>query len=500
MATQNVPTCNICVEKINQTTRKTIECPRCSFTCCKACAKTYITDSEHYLQCMNCKETWERIELLKMFGKSFMSTTYRDVRREMLYERESRLFPGTQSVIEADAEIEKLRKEIDGLDEKYAKKREEQAIPITRFRASEEVMKVSDAFDKLFILQNALVAEYNVLDNKKRREKQSLKWQIQTLNNEIAHGSRRAYLVNCSKVDCKGTLGSVHKTTHGHYKCSLCSDITCVECRSGVPGAEEDHICDPETKLSLKLVEETSKPCPGCNIFIYKIEGCDVMFCTSCHVSFSWDTKEILNKRLHNPHLTEWLRQTNGGVVERERNDIPCGREITRPLMKEINAEIDIWQASPDLTGDQRRAFNTCIDRLQKTYKYYRRLINQVIFKLGTSEFSHRSNQAARLKFLRGAMTEKEFKTEIQRADKIASRKMEYLQIALAYRDSCTDILWECYENRKTKDLESWIESGEQSSALLNYMDSCLQEIHTSYVGKSNRKECLSLILGFGKE
>jgi hypothetical protein len=58
---------------------------------------------------------------------------------------------------------------------------------------------------------------------------------------------------------------------------------------------------------------------------ITKIDGCDQMWCVSCHTAFSWRTGQAATGIVHNPHFYEWQRKQNNGDAPRVIGDIPCG-------------------------------------------------------------------------------------------------------------------------------------------------------------------------------
>ena len=47
------------------------------------------------------------------------------------------------------------------------------------------------------------------------------------------------------------------------------------------------------------------------------------MWCTQCHVAFSWRTGEIDHGNIHNPHALAWKRKN--GNLGRNLRDVPCG-------------------------------------------------------------------------------------------------------------------------------------------------------------------------------
>ena len=47
-----------------------------------------------------------------------------------------------------------------------------------------------------------------------------------------------------------------------------------------------------------------AKPCPRCTALISKVSGCDQMFCTQCHTTYSWITGQVTKGPVHNPYAT----------------------------------------------------------------------------------------------------------------------------------------------------------------------------------------------------
>jgi hypothetical protein len=131
---------------------------------------------------------------------------------------------------------------------------------------------------------------------------------------------RREFIMKCADEGCRGFLSSA-------YKCGTCEKWTCSQCLV-VVGADKDaaHTCDPNTVETAKAIKTETRPCPKCGTRIFKIDGCDQMWCVmeGCGTAFSWNSGHVVTGTVHNPHYYEWLRRTGGGVA-REVGDIPCG-------------------------------------------------------------------------------------------------------------------------------------------------------------------------------
>lgn len=70
-------------------------------------------------------------------------------------------------------------------------------------------------------------------------------------------------------------------------KCIKCDYSTCSFCEEVHP---EDVPCNKDTLENLKLLQSTSRKCPGCFSYVCKIEGCDHMRCLACGTQFSWNS------------------------------------------------------------------------------------------------------------------------------------------------------------------------------------------------------------------
>ena len=125
--------------------------------------------------------------------------------------------------------------------------------------------------------------------------------------------------MSCPNNDCRGYLST-------QYKCELCELFTCHDCLEVIGYSKtEPHTCDPNNVASAEMIKKETKPCPQCGVRIFKISGCNQMWCTECEIAFDYRTLKIDNGAVHNPHYYAHLQQQNQGVAPRNPQDIVCG-------------------------------------------------------------------------------------------------------------------------------------------------------------------------------
>lgn len=310
--------CSICIENFTNVKRKKVVCAKCNYSCCKQCCQEYLISTTNEPQCPNCKTLWDNEFLYENLTKSYMNTTYRKHKTELLFQ------------------IEKAR------------------IP--------EMMPAVELYKNLSAMENEAVKLYNQMQEIKKQYN-TLQGQINFIKNgnfEAAmngavkeNKDRRAFIHKCPVEGCNGFLSA-------QWKCAVCSKYTCKDCLELIGDhKDEPHTCNEDSVKSAQMIKKDSRPCPKCAVPIFKINGCDQMWCTQCHVTFSWNTGKVsVGGNVHNPHYFQFLNQ--GGVLPRNPGDQVCG------------GLVDTWRLNTQIKNVSL-AFNQFVIILKgdETYKKY---------------------------------------------------------------------------------------------------------------------------------
>jgi len=226
--------------------------------------------------------------------KVWRDTVYREYREKLLMDRERALLPSTQPRIEAINEANRLDREV-----------------VTQMR--ERRKELQQEVRRLQLEDNGIQTQIWEMQNQIARMRSG------EGVDEAAAKTHKAFVRRCPAEGCRGFLSTA-------WKCGVCELYSCPECHE-VKGVARDtaHTCDPNNVETAKLLSKDTKPCPKCGEMITKIDGCDQMWCVSCHTAFSWRTGQAATGIVHNPHFYEWQRRLGGGDAPRVPGDIPCG-------------------------------------------------------------------------------------------------------------------------------------------------------------------------------
>lgn len=311
--------CNVCCEKYNKSTFYKITCPHsdCLYDACKKCVRTYLLSTTNDPHCMNCKKPWEYEFLVENLNKTFVDKDFKTWRKNVLVDRQISKTPQLMLLVSQQIEQEELTKQYNAIFKNVS----------VLYKEIRDINKVIYDFKK---------------------QMRALKNKIHDINghNEIEI-ERKQFIMPCPSDGCKGFLSS-------QYKCDICKVNVCKDCHViiGIDKSLKDtHVCNPNDVESTKNIKKETKSCPKCGTRIFKIAGCDQMWCTICQTTFSWNTgKIIITTQIHNPHFTEYINNNNNFNM-RNPHDVLCGglinafsyRNINR-LIKHMSSNVHIIQ------------------------------------------------------------------------------------------------------------------------------------------------------------
>lgn len=376
-------TCNICCENMNKSTRHEVKCPFCDFTTCLSCFRTYLMGSSKLTaDCMNCHRELSMEFISEVTPKIFYASEYSKKRAEDLLSQERSLLPDTQHLLEVEKIREKRNELIQELQDELRYLRE----------------RTREIKTEIYNLRTNPIGD---MPNEEKKE-------------------RKKFLMACPSEHCRGFLSQ-------SWKCGTCSVYVCPHCREIKGGREDaDHVCDPDAVATAKMLADETKPCPKCAVPIYKLSGCDQMWCVECKTPFSWKTGQIVTGTIHNPHFYQWQRDQNNGVAPRVPGDVPCGQNcgglpwinVIQAIMTRRKNEWKDWQECHRLIGHIR-------DIEMHRYPAVGRI---------------EDNTDLRLQFLTNKIDEKKWLQQLKMRQKRMEKNRAINQVLEVFHVSATDI------------------------------------------------------------
>lgn len=471
--------CIVCCEKYNRSTHIPVACQACGFEACRQCHSTFILDPANQIpNCMECHKEMPREFLVENFTQKFVTQDWKKHRETVMFQKEKALLPTRQRVAELVQRKDTLRDE-----------------------------------------EAKLAAEIAELEMRRRTiatEKQRIDYRIRVGPAADAEGGagvapqqRAAFVRPCpnTEANCRGFLST-------QWKCNLCNMWACKDCHE-IKGAEQDveHTCHPDNLASAKLIDAETRGCPKCGARVFKISGCNQMFCTACNdCAFDWVTGRI-ETVIHNPHYYEFQRHRNSGQAPRVAGDILCGREIdqntsrimlTHFPMEVISGCIPVWRTSnrefytyapnqfqhtktpkekwdafcEDCVTNKKGIFigadRVVTDGQQRKIRKILTISRAVLFRklqfqaicrtiidlrlVWIPRFAIdplRHNEELGVNYLLGKITEKEFATALQRSDKNVQKSRDIQNVLTMVINTATDIVFRFDEHLRTANLEN---------------------------------------------
>ena len=256
--------CPICCFEFSRLVRKKITCFNCQKSACASCVKRFILEGSSDAKCLHCNISWDRRFMIQNLTKTFCNNDYRDHRKELLFERNKVYYPRISEILDEKHNLEDLNKKKQEIARQY-----------------KEVVREME-----------------------RKEREIVDLEVSfVMNEKSSSADKQVRNRHCITENCMGYLNRVGF-------CALCKHTTCLNCNV-YKTEEEEHECKKEDVETWENLKKTTKPCPSCGVRVFKISGCDQMWCTHCNTAFSWKFERIETGAIHNPHYYDWL--FNGG-------------------------------------------------------------------------------------------------------------------------------------------------------------------------------------------
>ena len=377
--------CPICTDKFNGSNRKRCSCPYCQVDYCRECIGTWLTSLVDEPRCPTdtCKKPWNREFMDSIMTKVWRDSVYKEYRETLLFDRERALLPATQPRIEAINEAGRIEREI--------------VYPMRDRRKA-----VQQQIALLHTEDQALNQQIWDLTNQAERLRQGI-------GVDEAAKKRSAFVRRCPSNGCRGFLSSA-------WKCGVCDLYSCAECHE-VKGVARDsaHTCDPGNVETAKLLSKDTKACPKCGEMITKIDGCDQMWCVSCHTAFSWRSGQVASGVVHNPHYYEWQRKQNNGDAPRNPGDVPCGGLIDWMVIRRAIAP--------------KNSYPGWLSVLESAHRRINHVQNVDMLALNRDGMNINDNIDLRIKYLLKEIDDDEVKATLQQREKKNEKERELRRV-----------------------------------------------------------------------
>jgi len=346
--------CEICVEQLNKSNHAPSVCNFCNLTACKQCIRTFLGSSASEPKCMKCNTGWDNEFVLQAVNKTYYHSELKDKKKDKMVEFEKGRIPATQ---------------------------EEAKRFLLKEKSAKDIASVQQENDKLQMLINENNQRIRKIRNKLRED----------LGQAVAE--KKEFVMQCQVENCKGFLST-------GYKCELCDAKTCPKC---IEVIEDEHECKPDSIASAEMIKKDTKPCPKCSIRVYKIDGCNQMWCVQCNTPWDWVSGKIVNGTIHNPHYYQFLQKQNAGVMPRNPGDVVCG------------GLPEIW-AMNQLLHQLDQSFLPIVRFIQINVFSIHRIIVDVRFRIIDERAHNRFEPQltdSRIRYMLNRTSEEEFRQEI---------------------------------------------------------------------------------------
>jgi hypothetical protein len=456
-------------DAFNKTTRAKTTCLFCQEVICRECLKTcLLNDTAVDVCCPGCRAAWSQDFLITNLPAAFRTGPLKKHREKVLYDREKAQLPAhmedarryktaKDAITPFREEITRLKTAYEAMPEvidyKHKKELDRRArhdFILHRTVSQAEYLRINNQY---YAAINVMRKNPDVvrLKNEMLRVKRVMRPFSRTVNTfgagavaetgpaaETAVGGagaaterQRRIIMGCPVSSCGGFVDTL-------WKCGMCDTKICKECR--VCKTDDEHVCKLDDIATAAALDAESKPCPKCAVAISKVSGCDQMWCTQCHTTFSWKSGKVEMSVIHNPHYFQWMAANGRFIPRADLPGVPC--DIDDMIMRAI------WRytAESSLITDPLSKIRRRLQLDKITERRRQRLDMEAIslrrIRERVREYLEGGwRRELCIKRLSGEIAEAEWQIALQRAEKAHHKERAWLQLMEMYAVTSRDII-----------------------------------------------------------
>ena len=194
----------------------------------------------------------------------------------------------------------------------------------------------------------------------------------------------------------------------------------------------------------MKEIRQNCRPCPECKSKIFKIAGCDTMWCTKCSSGFNWQTGMIITdvRSLHNPHYTEFMRNNPEFKYQRQRHDptlpppVAPLQQLPQPAPDEnLCDQVTLENINyPTLQQINAKIFHLCVLQRKKFENMQQNMAHMISFsRKRFIRANVHDDIVYALRYLTKKWDEKRWRICLEHHDRFRQTNQEYIDVLITW-------------------------------------------------------------------
>ena len=484
-----------------------ITCPRCPYEACRSCYQRYLLNKISAPHCMECKTRWTQQDLICHLGRSFVTTTYRLQRGRFLLDRAKSFIPLAmpyfeveKTLVDSKAELIRIEAHLETINKNFLMAHTPQQLEYdqTTQNRRQIIHTIHNLYRQSYYYHNRRNNHQQYQSYEEPCPVQDCRGLIDKTKSRCAvcemfvcrrclcsigklSTSSLIHLtknnVNSSSSSSSSSSTSSTSTNENSELSDMLKEIADFEQKTMAENPEisqdddavndtnltdeekkelrdmkKTHTCKPEDIESVKEIRKNCRCCPECKAKIFRMDGCDTMWCIKCETGFNWSTGVIIEnvKELHNPHFAEFVRnnpdfqynRTRHGNNDEEKKDFNNQQQQQQPHLPNIR-----FQANP---CDAVTLDNIVIPNINDIFI----VTNHLLYDLSRPSFAqfqqnmlHMKEYAHKkfvrghihddidyaLRYLVGTWDEKRWRIQIEHNDRFRQTNQEYVDVIITW-------------------------------------------------------------------